>query len=224
VTAQTRFRVISAWLCVAVLMTACSSGGAGTAPAQASGSGPSNAPTSQPEPAAASPDEGTSGSYTRSCETSVFGDLARGWRTDASAVVVGPLAFLYPGFYADAPKSWFGRHHGAYRSQKVLAVIRQGSVVRVSVAPSAEGTASLLYDPKGFWAPRGFEVSDGDRAVTFEACPRGQAALGPPNTATQFNGGFIVAGPRCVPLDARVGNAPPEHFVISFGAGDCNGE
>jgi hypothetical protein len=66
------------------------------------------------------------GAFVRGCETSVIGNLGKGWRRDAAAVVVGPLAFFYPGAYADDPKAWFGRHDGGYRSQKVLAVIKQG--------------------------------------------------------------------------------------------------
>jgi hypothetical protein len=104
----------------------------------------------------------------------------------------------------------------------VLIVVEQGAVVSVAIATRMTGVASLLYDPEGFEQGGGSAVSDGAPAVTFMACPKGKAAIGPPNAATQFNGGFIVAGPRCVSVEVRVGNNPtPEHRVFSFGKGDC---
>jgi hypothetical protein len=95
--------------------------------------------------------------------------------------------------------------------------------VTVAIAPSARGDASLLYNPKAFWQPRGYEVSHGELAVIFQACSEGEASLGPPHGATQFNGGFIVAGSRCVALTAWIGNRAPRRIVLSFGAGGCAG-
>jgi hypothetical protein len=217
VTAQFRQFAVGLLLGVAVMLTACSSTGpiaAETPTAVVSSPRPTEVATNVPIPDA----------FVRSCATSVFGDLGRGWRSDDAAAVVGPLALLYPGAYADEPKAWFARHDGAYRSQKVLAVIKQGSVVTVAIAPSARGAASLLYDPGAFWQPRGYEVSDGERAVTFEACSEGEASLGPAHSATQFNGGFIVAGSGCVALTAWVGDSAPRRIVLSFGAGECAGD
>ncbi len=92
----------------------------------------------------------------------------------------------------------------------------------VAIAPDASGDASLLYDPERFEPSGGYEVSDGERAVTFKACPKGEALIGPPTSPTQFPGGFIVAGPRCVPLEVWVGtDAARKQRVLSFGAGDC---
>jgi len=129
--------------------------------------------------------------------------------------VIGPLALLYPGGYADAPRSSFVRRGRGYYSQKVLAVVRRGAAVTVSIAGTQPRTASLLYDPARFEQTR-YEVSDGGRSVTFRACATGAGGF------TQFNGGFVVAGPRCVPLKVSVGNsARPTYTVLSFGSGDC---
>jgi hypothetical protein len=38
---------------------------------------------------------------------------------------------------------------------------------------------------------------------------------------TQFNGGFVVAGIRCVPLDVLTPGAAAVSVTLSFGAGRC---
>lgn len=136
--------------------------------------------------------------------------------------MVGPFALLYAGGYARVPKSRFARRGSGYRPTKILAVVDQGAVVTVAISPSAARVTALLYDPERF-NRSGYDVSDGERAVTFEACPRGQASIGPPAAATQFPGGFIVAGPRCVPLDVWIGSdSQPTRVVVSFGARPCS--
>jgi len=212
---QARLRVDGHLLAVALLAAACSSGGRGR-PSPEPPTSPTGSPTTSE---ASSPGPGA---FVRACETSVYGDLGKGWREDRSAVVVGPLALLYPGSYANAPRRFFIRYGTGYHSQKVLAVVEQGAVVTVAVAPAATGVASLLYDPERFNHSGGYEVSDGERAVTFKACAKGTALIGPPNSATQFPGGFIVAGPQSVPLEIWVGNnRTPMHRVLSFATGDC---
>lgn len=214
---QARLRVDGFLLGVALLAAACSSGGQGPQ----SSLEPSTSPAGAPSPSESSSPGPFPGAFVRTCETSVYGDLGRGWREDEKVVVIGPLAFLYPGGYANAPRKWFIRHGAGYYSQKVLAVVDQGAVMTVAIASPATRVASLLYDPAGFEQGR-YEVSDGERAVTFQACPKGDALIGPPNRATQFNGGFIVAGPRCVSLEVWVGNnRTPKYRVLSFGMGDC---
>jgi hypothetical protein len=119
VTARFRQSAGSLLLGVAGLLTACSSTGPIAAETP-------TAVVSSPRPTEVAGTEHIPGAFVRGCETSVIGNLGKGWRRDAAAVVVGPLAFFYPGAYADDPKAWFGRHDGGYRSQKVLAVIKQG--------------------------------------------------------------------------------------------------
>ena len=130
--------------------------------------------------------------------------------------MVGPIGFLYPGGYADSRPRLFSRNAEGYSAQKVLVVVEPGAVVTVAIAPTATGASSLLYDPSRFNDTNRYEVSDGESAVTFQACGKGGTHV------TQFNGGFIVAGPRCVPLEISTANdGTPRRRVLSFGKGDC---
>jgi hypothetical protein len=47
-------------------------------------------------------------------------------------------------------------------------------------------------------------------------CPAASHADG-----TQFNGGFVVRGRRCVPVDVKVGAQAAERVMLSIGAGRC---
>jgi hypothetical protein len=123
---------------------------------------------------------------------------------------------LYPGGYAESPRRLFSGNAHGYPSQKVLVVVAHGAVVSVAIAPTAFRVASLLYDPSRFKDTNRYEVSEGERAVTFEACASGASRF------TQFNGAFIVAGARCVPLQILTEDGDPRiHRVLSFGRGEC---
>ena len=172
---------------------------------------------SSPSPSSASSTSSPT-NLVRTCESGVYGDLSRFWRR--SGMRVGPLVFVgVPRPHED--RSDFAPRHGGYQSQKVLVLIEQGAVVTVVIPPSARKHVALLYDPAAFSDQPNLRLSDGESAVTFMACPKGQAPVGPPHGPTQFNGGLIVAGPRCVPVDVAVGEASPRRVVISFGAGRC---
>ena len=57
------------------------------------------------------------------------------------------------------------------------------------------------------------QVSDGHRAVRFKPCTKGRGKF------TDFPGGFVVAGARCLSLNVWV-RKRPIHRALSFGAGD----
>jgi hypothetical protein len=58
--------------------------------------------------------------------------------------------------------------------------------------------------------------------VTFEACRPSEHPFGAEDT--QFNGGFVVAGPRCATLEVSTARwAKPRRVRVSFGAGHCRG-
>src|SRR5438034_3215260 len=199
-------------LLMALLAAACSSGGAPPHPSAESRTSPAGVAGRTENPSAGP----VPGAFVRTCDSEVLGDLGAGWREDKSAVVVGPIAFLYPGAYAHGPRRLFSRDRNGYSSQKVLVVVERGASVTGAIAPAATRGVSLLYDPSRFNDTNRYEVSDGESAVTFQACGMGGTHV------TQFNGGFIVAGPRCVPLEIWTGNdSTPRHRVLSFGKADC---
>ena len=60
--------------------------------------------------------------------------------------------------------------------------------------------------------------------MRFKACKKGEEAPagGPLTAMTQFNGGLVVAGVRCVPLEVLArGKARAIPVTLSFGAGHC---
>jgi hypothetical protein len=116
-------------------------------------------------------------------------------RTDA---VAGPIAFI--GLNGDsqlAPRQ-LRAHGGKYNAVKVLAVLKQGWQVTVTVPGSERGSAALLYNPDAFSPGPPYPFSAGDPVVTFPNCGGTQSSWG---AGTQFNGGLLVRRPMCVHLD-----------------------
>jgi hypothetical protein len=101
-------------------------------------------------------------------------------------------------------------------SDKLLAMVRPGAVVRLVVPAAERRVVSLAYRPGA--APT--RVADGDAAVTFHACST-PSGLGPGMLGwTQFNGGILVAGARCAKflVKSRSGTAG---FGLAFGSRRC---
>jgi hypothetical protein len=155
----------------------------------------------------------------RTCRTSVYGRLGPNWRN--RSIGVGPLAFAWLRAAAREPAGDFRKHPGGgYDAVKELVVIRTDSTATVSIPRFEWPYVALLYDPTA--SPSGqhhrwWLMSDGERADTFRACRAGESPYG--SGPTQYNGGFIVDGPRCVALDIQVENSPPKRVVASFGMG-----
>ena len=151
--------------------------------------------------------------FVRACGSHVSGVLEDGWRENS--VVVGPFAFASLQQLADLRNaSEFDRHDGGFPSHKILVVLRPGAVVTVVVPEHERNNLGLLYDPQD-WGDNLYEISDGDAATTFVACSSA--------VDTQFNGGLVAAGPRCVELDLLVGDmTQPERISVSLGSGNCD--
>lgn len=99
-------------------------------------------------------------------------------------------------------------------------MVENGAVVTVTIARSARPRVSLLYEPSLSTGGRA-GVGEGDHRVTFQACRESESPFAV--RETQFNGAFIVAGARCVPLHIRVNDEPRTRRVaFSFGAGHCS--
>jgi hypothetical protein len=149
--------------------------------------------------------------FVRPCESSVFGDLGARWREDAT--VVGPIAFVGAPGYADDPKgSFVARDPRMATAHKVLAVVSGDAPVLVSVDAR---DAALFYDPAQWGVSNHVPFRRGDEVTRFEPCTDdGQRT-------TQFNGGFLVRGPTCVPVRVEVEGRPDAVALLSFGAGTC---
>jgi hypothetical protein len=150
----------------------------------------------------------------------VYGDLGKGWRRDS--FVIGPVAFVGLPRVTTAPRSDFAPLEDGFRSVKALAVVDEGSDVIVSVAPEDRSHVALLYDPASFKDVNSYQIADGEPAVRFQPCSAGTSPFGGKGP-TQFNGGFIVDGPRCASLVVQESTGAPREVKVAFGRGTCAG-
>jgi hypothetical protein len=157
---------------------------------------------------------------------SVYGTLdAPAW--PKHAISAGPLFFYYADQFAQQPASDFRPipgQNGYYAGQKLVVLVRRDAVATVVVPESERPNAALLYNPADWNDRNTYRIADGESAVTFKACKKGETAPvgGPPNAMTQFNGSFVVAGVRCLPLEVLVqGRERRIPVTLSFGAGHC---
>ncbi len=148
----------------------------------------------------------------RNCASSVYGELGNDWQR--TSVRAGPLWLV--GVRAYGPEDFVpapGRP-GYYRPVKVLLVLENGITATLSVPPESRGLVGLRYDLSSpFWSFSQMRVRQARYAVTFEGCAPSEAPH------TQFNGSFVVAGPRCARLEVAVRGRPDSiSLAIPFGA------
>ena len=158
-----------------------------------------------------------SGTFVRDCRSAVYGDVGESWRRNA--IGVGPLAFVQAKAFAGWSRSSLAPLRGTtdrYEAQKVLVIVTSGATVTLSVPAAERQSFALLYDPSQF-GKRSYRVSSGEWKVTFHACRWQQAGGFVPG----FNGGFIVAGPRCVVLNVFVQGKPRSRLVLPLGVARC---
>jgi hypothetical protein len=99
-----------------------------------------------------------------------------------------------------------------YEAQKVLVVVDSAETVTVSVPVAEQRSFTLLYDSAKF-NKSSYRVSDGEWQVIFHAC-KWQETSG---FVSGFNGGFIVAGPRCVKLSVSVKGRARSRIALPLG-------
>jgi hypothetical protein len=160
--------------------------------------------------------------FLRSCGTDVWGDLGPVRRWQRQSIVVGPFAFVWIGQARTATTASIRRAYRAGQGAfKILALVKRGYEVTVTVAPGERRHVALLYDPSAF--NRAQTVANGEDAVTFRACPPSPGARPRSwSAATQFNGGIIVDSPRCARLTIRVSrDGPPRRIAAPFGPVSC---
>jgi hypothetical protein len=203
-------RVFVAVLVLSFVACACTS----------SGSSATTAADSSAPGAPATPSVVDEAGYVRTCASRVIGDIGApsAWRSSSITIARSVLLDGIRG-PSHASRAAFGGTHGRYPAGKVLVVVKQGERVTMRVPTSERRVFSLLYDPGSMeGANNRYAISQGEHAVTFVACPGTSPSW---SRATQFNGGPIVAGARCVSLDVRVGDHPWRTIRVAFGRGAC---
>ena len=153
------------------------------------------------------------GGYARPCDSSVYGRLGRRWQEQS--LVVGPVAFVGLPLYERAGGSTLDVRSGSAVPLKVLAVVKDGTRVTVSVPPDQRESLALLYDPAAFGAR---SVGDGQTTVTFGPCQSGATRYGS-GKGTQFNGALLVTGPQCAALEIDVDGGATRLVTFPLGRG-----
>jgi len=147
--------------------------------------------------------------YVRTCSTSQYGDLGRGWQE--RAIVAGHVAFL--GGSRRMAIERFGP--GMAMPLKVLVVVDANAAPTVTIAPRSRAYAALGYNGirhNGTGVP----LAHGTTSVRFQACHPVRSRE-PWNRGTQFGGYFLVAGARCVHVDVAT-QGKVLRRKLSFGA------
>ncbi len=169
--------------------------------------------------------------------------LGSGWK--ATSVVSGPLTLACIKQYADQPAAAFaparealgllasdpGSGHqrraaqrtlqqtprGSYAVSEAVVRVAAGSQATLAVASAQRSSVALIYgrrarnqDRPG--APGAYRVADGDPSVTFRACPQAD---------TDFLGGIVVAGPRCLAMTVTSPGRRSAHLRLAFGKDSC---
>jgi hypothetical protein len=132
---------------------------------------------------------------TRTCATAVgiAGAGREGGTVPAGRIVLALLPVTDGGSRSTLAPTRLRRLAGdRYHPVKLLVEVRSAHPVWVSVPATERRHVSLLFDPRALTAigSAGARVSQGATTVKFAPC-------GP---QTAYNGGIIVAGPRCVRL------------------------
>jgi hypothetical protein len=151
----------------------------------------------------------------RDCASAVYGELAPDWPSHAFSL--GPLSLLPFEPIASEPAARFGKLRGtrrAYEPVKVLALVRGDTPVTLAVPLDERSVVGIVYAVDAIGRVSDAKtVTAADAAVTFQPC------TDPADPYTQFNGGFAVAGARCVRLDVRVQRQPDVmRLELPFGA------
>jgi len=148
----------------------------------------------------------------RTCETAAHGTNPAFEHLDSTRPAAA-IAFVNPPIPEHIDPSYYEPlGNGRYRPIKVLVGVAAGSTVTVTVPESARRHVALLYDSPRVESTDGrYSLSDGEVEVTFEGCD---------DPDTGFPGSFLVAGPRCVELELRLGD-DVERIMLAFGVSTC---
>jgi hypothetical protein len=106
---------------------------------------------------------------------------------------------------------------GSYAVAEGVVRVAAGGEVTLSVAPQQRAVVSLVYSRRARnqerpGAPGAYRVADGDATVTFRACA---------SADTEFLGGYVVAGARCVRLEVSAPGRRAARLRLPFGLRGC---
>ena len=155
------------------------------------------------------------------CHHQIWGGITREYpRWRQKSLIAGPVAF-YPARseYPDIPEDYLRPVNRTRRGPRFLAdqlklqvVIsgRERAVVRIA-DPARDDAAFLFRVP---YKRKGFYISEGDRALEVRGCGD--------RRYTEYSTGFIVKGPRCLPISVFVeGRREPIQRVMAIGTQRC---
>lgn len=165
-------------------------------------------PTSTAPSGSTLPSVEPSGAFVRTCDSSVFGKL--GQAVLQESIVAGPVVFVASRDYRAIPANTFRVPQGKAPQIKVLLVVHGNDPVTVSV----HGKAALDYNPSRWGSGHPLPLDRGQRSVVFEPCGGGPQR-------TQFNGGFLLLHPMCVPVTVTTADGNRSTVTLSFGVGRC---
>ncbi len=150
----------------------------------------------------------------RTCSQVGSGGLATDYRE--RALVLGPLALSNLRTY-DARQPLPGHVGNRYGAYEIIAVVRHGAKVTITLPRSEWATVGLLYDPDKFRADGTYLIKDMAQRARLEACESASFNHG----VSQFDGGFVVTRPQCVHFSVTAG---PRTYAGEFPAGAaCKG-
>lgn len=125
------------------------------------------------------------------------------------AVRAGPLYFTPE----DAAVSQKARAPQLARPTKLYVVVvvisglSPGRTVAVTAAPAYRRYLRFLFGPGNSLSPgTTYSMANGEAGVTFVACPRETGYTN--QQVTDYYGGFLISGDRCVPVDVRLARRP----------------
>ncbi len=108
-------------------------------------------------------------------------------------------------------------HPDSHAVAEGIVRVAAGRTVTLAVAPEQRTSVSLAFsrrarDREHPGVAGALRVVDGDAAVTFRACR---------SRATEFHGGYVVAGARCVRLVVSATGRRPVRLRLPFGVRAC---
>ena len=120
-----------------------------------------------------------------------------------------------------------------YSTLKTPIAVRAGHTVTLSIAPEDRPHAAFMFRTGDGQRGRqagpysGYRVASGTARVRFIACRADQPKFSGPGRVgpwTWFPGAMVVAGARCLTIEASERGRPTLRYYLGFGRNDCRAE